>query len=823
MSIERNELFDLAFRFMTETQESVFLTGKAGTGKTTFLKYLRDHSTKNMVVSAPTGVAAINAGGVTLHSLFQLPFHPFLPTAAGRKELVARLRFSRQKQQLLRKMELLVIDEISMVRCDVLDAIDTILRSIRRQPTLPFGGVQLLCIGDLYQLPPVAQAQEWQLLQEYYVAPYFFDSYAAKELQPLLIELTTIYRQKEESFVGLLNKVRNNEMAAADFNELHQRYLPGFKPPAAESYITLTTHNLQADRINERELEQINAPLFTYPAQVEGDFPESSYPADANLRLRKGAQVMFLKNDAAEKKYFNGKIGTVSELSETSISVLCEDGTVQVKKESWSNIRYTLNRQTEQLEEEVLGNFEQYPLRLAWAVTIHKSQGLTFERVMIDAAAAFSSGQVYVALSRCTRLEGLVLLSRIPPTALISNEQVVEGQQKLVHKGSLAERFNGARQAFTLQLLEELFGWEEPIRTLRWLNKQVQQHREQVEAAATEWLENTAGMLQQLQQVGQRFLSLAGQQLQQHMIEENTHLQQRITDAASYFKEQLHTLQQQLQQHPIRTEHREAATAIDEALVALARDYHLLSYLLQYPSVSFSVTGYLQHKLRYTANKPSLSSYAPQHTADSNTAAHGQHPELLQQLRRWRDGICNTENLPVYMVANSETLQEICRLLPQTPQQLQQVKGLGAAKVKRWGEVLLEIVQDYCNAHDIQTPDLPLLSVAKKEKKSAGRKQGPSTLDQSLELLQQGNTLAAVAATRKLAISTIEGHALDLIKAGKLEPGLFVQETLLQKIQQQQQAHPEATLTELKQLMGTDCGFFELRVAAWVQQQQVAG
>ncbi|MEP6628800.1 MAG: AAA family ATPase, partial [Ginsengibacter sp.] len=354
--IERNEIFDLAYRFVTETSENIFLTGKAGTGKTTFLKFLKENCSKNIIVAAPTGVAAINAGGVTLHSLFQLPFHPFLPTASNRHELLGKLKFNRQRQDLLRKMELLVIDEISMVRCDTMDAIDTILRSVRRKHDLPFGGVQLLCIGDLYQLPPVAQRHEWSILSEYYSSEFFFDSNVIREQMPMLIELNKIYRQKEDSFVRLLNKVRNNQMDADDFEDLHQRYDPAFRPSYDDKFITLTSHNNQADQINHRELQKISTPSFTYNANIEGDFPENMYPAEGALVLKEGAQVMFLKNDIM-KRYFNGKIGTVKSLDDEEIVVECDGKDIFVAQETWENSRYTLNRSDGKLEQESLGSF----------------------------------------------------------------------------------------------------------------------------------------------------------------------------------------------------------------------------------------------------------------------------------------------------------------------------------------------------------------------------------------------------------------------------------------------------------------------------------
>ncbi|MEO6819545.1 MAG: AAA family ATPase, partial [Ginsengibacter sp.] len=487
--IERNEIFDLAFRFVTETNENIFLTGNAGTGKTTFLKFLKDNCAKNMVVAAPTGVAAINAGGVTLHSLFQLPFHPFLPTNSHKDELLGKMKFNRQRQQLLRKMELLVIDEISMVRCDTMDAIDTILKSVRRRHDLPFGGVQMLFIGDLFQLPPVAKHDEWRILQEYYSSPFFFDSMAIKQQLPLLIELTTIYRQKENSFVNLLNKVRNNHMTKDDFEDLHMRYKPDFRPGLEEKYITLTSHNNQAEQINHRELQKISSNPFSYEAIIEDDFPENSYPAEGLLILKTDSQVMFLKNDVISKRYFNGKIGVVKSLTRDEIIVDCDGEDIRVEQETWENTRYSLDREGK-LDQERLGSFTQFPLRLAWAITIHKSQGLTFEKVMIDAGNAFSSGQVYVALSRCTSLDGIVLLTKIPAAAIYSNENVTKGQQALTTKGSLAQRFAGARQVYTQQILEDIFSFNELDTLANQLSVEVSRNLDKLNKTALDWAVN---------------------------------------------------------------------------------------------------------------------------------------------------------------------------------------------------------------------------------------------------------------------------------------------------------------------------------------------
>ncbi|MEO6187853.1 MAG: AAA family ATPase, partial [Ginsengibacter sp.] len=597
MSIERNETFDLAYRFVTETSENIFLTGKAGTGKTTFLKYLKENCSKNIVVAAPTGVAAINAAGVTLHSLFQLPFHPFLPTKNNKEELLQKIRYNRQRQQLLRKMELLVIDEISMVRCDTMDAIDTILKSVRRKHDLPFGGVQLLCIGDLHQLPPVAQRHEWQILQDYYQSPFFFDSNVIREQMPLLIELDKIYRQKEDSFVALLNKVRNNIMDVSDFENLHSRYNPSFRPLHDEKFVTLTSHNNQADQINARELQKLLSPTFTYEAIIEDDFPENNYPAEGKLILKEGAQVMFLKNDTVLKRYFNGKIGVVKRLSRDEIIVESDGAKITVSLETWENSRYVLDRVDGKLQQEILGSFTQFPLRLAWAITIHKSQGLTFDKVMIDAGAAFSSGQVYVALSRCTSLDGIVLLSKIPSAAIYSNDHVIKGQQSLTHKGSLEERFAGARQIFTQQLLEEIFSFNEISPSIDVLHYQINENKNKLNNEGIKWIEDLKNNFSADRSVGLKFISqVATLMKEEPVIEENEALQKRIVAAANHFAPKFLAYQQLLQNHPLITEHRETANTINDYLNQLILAVFTANYYLQYCKQPFSVSSFLQHK-----------------------------------------------------------------------------------------------------------------------------------------------------------------------------------------------------------------------------------
>lgn len=422
--MEENTELKLAWEFVEHTEQSIFLTGKAGTGKTTFLKMVKKHSGKRLIVVAPTGVAAINAGGVTIHSFFQLPLSPFVPNATVRE----RYNFGKEKRKIIRTLDMLVIDEISMVRSDLLDAIDAVLRRYR-QHDRPFGGVQLLMIGDLQQLTPVVTPADEVLLRPYYDTPYFFGSHALQQTPYVTIQLQKVYRQQDETFLNILNHLRENTLSPTDLQVLNDRYQPHFQPQQEEGYIRLTTHNNKADSYNDMRLEQLPAKAYHYMASIKGTFPEYSYPTSESLVFKVGAQVMFIKNDSsAEHLFYNGKIGHIIYLDDSHIEVLCpgDEHSIVVEKQTWENTTYKINEATKEIEPTVQGTFSQYPLRLAWAITIHKSQGLTFERAIIDAGSSFASGQVYVALSRCKTLEGLVLASPITAEAIINDQGVAD-------------------------------------------------------------------------------------------------------------------------------------------------------------------------------------------------------------------------------------------------------------------------------------------------------------------------------------------------------------------------------------------------------------
>jgi uncharacterized protein YpbB len=549
-----NEITDaaqrLAYEYVLKTFVNVFVTGKAGTGKTTFLKSIQHNAVKNTVVAAPTGVAAINAGGMTLHSLFQLPFGPFLPTkqrvssnSTNLHSLFENLKLSKAKIQLLKELELLIIDEVSMLRCDTLDCIDTILRTVRRNQSEAFGGVQVLFIGDLFQLPPVAVDDEWRLLNDFYETPFFFSAQVMKECHFVHIEFTKIYRQSEEKFIRLLNKVRNNEMTEDDFYLLNDRYQPELLNDLDES-ITLTTHNWKADKINQSQLARLDGEAVGFSGTLEGDFNDKALPTEMNLNLKRGAQVMFIKNDSShEKRYYNGKLATVTNLSDDVITVkfLEDDIEYTVDKETWENIRYNYNPAADKIEEEKIGSFTQYPIRLAWAITIHKSQGLTFDKAVIDAGQAFAAGQVYVALSRCRTLDGLFLMTRITQDAIMSDERIINfTENQLTGEDELIRTLPFHKMEFAKIQLIKAFDWTKMVDLVHEFSDFAEEKRIPEKETVLILIKAITQSIRELKETAAKF-SIQLQEILKHIDQPEYQLllQERTLKSIQYFGNQL--------------------------------------------------------------------------------------------------------------------------------------------------------------------------------------------------------------------------------------------------------------------------------------------
>ncbi len=836
-------MLQLAHDYVYFTSESVFLTGKAGTGKTTFLKQLREHCPKQHVVLAPTGVAAINAGGTTIHSFFQLPFSPFVPGpaapdhngATGKQGLLARLRYGREKRELMRSIDLLIIDEVSMVRCDVLDAIDTVLRHVRHN-SQPFGGVQMLFIGDMYQLPPVVQEPEWEILREFYDGPFFFNSHAIRQQPPVYIELQTIYRQSDERFIALLNQVRNNQLTPEGLHLLNSRFVPGFKPPKDKHYITLSTHNRKADAINEQELAALPGQVWSYKAEVQGEFNEKNYPADETLHIKAGAQVMFLRNDAQGKRFFNGKIGVVVDLDADHISVQCpgEDKPISVKPETWRNVQYSLNKSLQQVEEKEIGSFTQFPLRLAWAVTIHKSQGLTFEHAVIDAAYSFSAGQVYVALSRCKSLEGMVLLSRVPLQAVMVDQRVQQYASGARPETELQRAFGQHRRQFQEQLLRQAFDAVPLQKALAGVQAVLNAYPHGFGDQVLPWWQELLQQCQVLEDTSQKFL----RQLQEAplaneaTLEENTWVQGRVQKAAVWFGEQLTGLMDPIRNHPAVSDSEEQALELEEALGQLLAAVKQWQQYAEACRHGFDTVKMLRAKSKAQIAELSGTAYAGSARRRQQVES-SDHPALMLELRQLRDALCAQHQRPIYMVASSGTLQELVRYLPQTPEELLQITGFGSQKVAQFGEAFLEPIVRYCGEHGLES-QVHLKEGRRKRKEKTAReadtKRGtreekiPSR-DISYQRWQQGLSVADIAAERNLQPSTIEGHLVEFVRQGILPMEALVSAELQQRIAEVALDLQAVHTADVRSVLGDEASYNQIRLVMekLVQEGRLAG
>ena len=601
--MEMNEESILAWNIIEKTSANLFLTGKAGTGKTTFLKRLKELSPKRMIVLAPTGIAAINAGGMTIHSFFQLPFSPYVPGTTFGSGEQKRYLFSKLKRNIIRSIDLLVIDEISMVRSDLLDAIDSVLRQYRKRHDLPFGGVQLLMIGDLQQLAPVVTPQEEHLLGQHYDTPFFFSSNALKQVGYLTVELKKIYRQQDEQFISLLNQIRENKASEETLQALNQRYIPNFVPPKEGNYIRLTTHNAPAQYINEQQLAALPAQPFSFTADIEGDFPETSYPADFKLTLKPGAQVMFIKNDP-QHRFYNGMIGEVigvkTDENGSKIIVRSKDSgeELELEKMEWTNAKYTLNEKTKEIEETVEGKFMQYPLRLAWAITIHKSQGLTFEHAIIDASHSFTHGQTYVALSRCKTLEGMVLSEPLSRGAIISSQTVDAFSSQLT--APTQEQISSLELQYIIYCISELFDFYSIRASYEHLMRCLVEFFNGKYPRVVSEYQKLQVVLKSLIAVSDKFRVQYTGMLARNPDVRQAELQDRIHKGAMYFLDKIGILSDLIRKSNLDTDNKVARKQFEDRFSVFSEDVKLKERLLKYEcSAEFTVTDYLKKKAHF--------------------------------------------------------------------------------------------------------------------------------------------------------------------------------------------------------------------------------
>lgn len=757
---------EIAAKFINQTSKPVFLTGKAGTGKTTFLRNIIEHTHKNAIIVAPTGIAAINAGGVTIHSQFGLPFGLFVPDSSFKIDsfqvkintpytMVKHLNMRDQKRKLLQELELLVIDEVSMLRADLLDTIDFVLKNVRRQQHKPFGGVQVLFIGDLMQLPPVVKEEEWNILRQYYNSIYFFDAQVLKNEKPVYIELDKIYRQTDSTFIDLLNNLRNNAVTQADINLLNTHYKPDFDIRSARNIITLTTHNHKADTMNKSALQELKGRSYFFNARIEGEFNEYAYPVDASLELKVGAQIMFIKNDiSGRQQYFNGKIGVVSSLSDKDIEIDFRDGSKPFTLETyqWRNIKYELDPATNEIDEKDIGEFNQYPIKLAWAITVHKSQGLTFEKAILDINRAFAPGQVYVALSRLKSLSGLVLTSPVQFNA-ISQDKALEEYAKLKPQQEEVKQLIDQETVFFLRayLLK--------VYDFIWLHSNLRQHQESYMMAENKstkqkhqaWAEELYAKFEPLKQNADKFSK------QIHFIfeaKEEGYLQklhERHLAAKNYFYPVLKELSKSVLVHiELLKEEKQIKQYLEELLDL---EGLLYKHLQQLDKMSLV----LDHVLNGT---------------EFDKQKFKQSSAQIERLELVKQSIAITEKAAFEerrsKPASGKTRKE------KKPRELKAIKEPKAPK--------------------------------------------PDTKSLSFDLYKEGKTVFEIAGLRQMALTTIENHLAHYVSLGMIPVTQFVPKEKYDKILESYKKHGDGLANPIKQELGDDYSYSEIRFVLATQK-----
>jgi hypothetical protein len=738
-------------RFINQTNTSIFLTGKAGTGKTTLLKEIIETTHKKTVVVAPTGIAALNAGGVTIHSMFQLPFGGFLPDAKATAQFSGGVKFeskdtlrrhfkmSAVKRNVIQNMELLIIDEVSMLRADLLDAIDFMLQSVRKKRT-HFGGVQVLFIGDLLQLPPVVRDEEWRVLKNYYQGKFFFHSHVIQHYPPLYVELSTIYRQTEQDFISILNNLRNNKITPENVTFLNQYVQPNFDLKQNKGYITLTTHNTKADTINKQSINDLEETSFYYAAKIVDDFPEKIYPLDTTLELKVGAQVMFIKNDLSfDKNYFNGKMGFIKSLSANEIFVHFpdENKTIEVERYEWENIRYNVNPLTKEIEEEMLGTFSHYPIKLAWAITIHKSQGLTFDKAALDVSQVFMPGQAYVALSRLRSLKGLILLSPLQMNGISSDEDVMEYASNKATTEILNKTLQLETKNFIHNYLKNSFNWAELVQ--EWRNHKFSYLDSDVSAKSKHraWADEQFANCDALLEPSVKFMSQLDKIFQDQDVDFEF-VNQRIQAAYNYFFEKLDALLYQI------------LYKIEEVKrIKLVKQYYDELQLIE----ELQTNAILR----------------------------------LMKAKRWIETIVDN--------------------------QLIDKESLNSSEIKRYKAIKIErVFEDFKqnNLKLVEVNENENLYLPKKNKIDKPSKK--PTTQTTYEMWLEKKSVQQIADERKLSPSTVLGHFTKLIKEKTVAISEFLPQEKIDRLTIEFQNYNEDSVTPMKERLGDEFTWDELRM-----------
>ena len=795
--MSKNPELELALQFIEKTDRNLFITGKAGTGKTTFLHQIKKKSLKRMVIVAPTGVAAINAKGVTIHSFFQMPFGPILPNQIANTSNAQR-KFSKTKIDIIKSLDLVIIDEISMVRADLLDGIDQVMRRYKNRNKV-FGGAQILMIGDLQQLAPVVRPNEWSLLQSHYNTIYFFSSKAYQEANVVSIELKHIYRQKNEDFIKILNEIRTDTLSDMSAKILNKNYNPSFSPTKEEGYITLTTHNNRANLINESELNKLKIKSSFFKAEISGKFSENAYPNAERLELKVGAQVMFIKNDSStDKRYYNGKIGIITAISKESVTVKCanEIDEIVTEKETWSNINYSINEETKAIKEEMIGAFSQIPLRLAWAITIHKSQGLTFEKAIIDAEASFAHGQTYVALSRCTSLEGLVLKTPITSSAIINDSTVSVFNESVEENHPDESVLNESEKHFQLNLISEILDYQPLLYPITRLIDVFYNNRTSIKGDVIDHLQTIKddGIVA-LMKISNGFKNQLNTLSEDNVLPENSsQIQERFIKAITYFLNTTkNSIQKPLDTITFSTDNKAVKKDFSKQFDSLQEKLEEKLFALQKMTKGFKVQEYLQVRANAVLQKT-----AP---IKKKKVASKRDPILALKLRELRDGIAKSLEIAHFQIFTQETLYALCDDLPRTEKELLKVVGMGKTRVSKYGEEILEAIEVYCKENGINR-----LNEQKKEDKKP-------TKQISFELFKAGLSIKEISKERSLTPGTIENHLANYISSGDIDVLELIPLKRYKNIRNQVETAGEVKgLTALKEKVDGSITYMELKM-----------